>query len=191
MGQFMTFATLHHPPATPRRSPRARSRAYSLIEVLISLLIIQIIATFVMVSSSSLSDSSHLDQLDKRAIGCIRYARMLAMSSGQPCSVEFNQTAQTIKVFLGSSTTPVSNSMFPGGRCAINLASDQGVGGCTIGSVTNAATTGSQTVTAWVCTFGNLGTRTNAPSYSTPMTVTFNYGNASSILTIPNAGDPY
>jgi len=169
---------------------RRPSGAYSLIEMLIALLIIQIIASFVVVSIQSINGNSHMDQINKRVTGLLRYARMLAMSSGQPCNVDFSVANQTIKVYLGASTTPASNAMFPGGQCVINLNSDQGIAGVTITGLSTCAAVTVSGATVYRCTYGALGTRTSAPTFSLPMTVSFKYGKETSTLTVPNVGDP-
>jgi Tfp pilus assembly protein FimT len=181
----MLLSTGHLRPIRARRR-----RAYSLLEMIVVLLIIQMIAAFAMFSVATVANSGHLDLIRKRCIGAARYARMLAMSTGQPCNVDFNLTNGTIYVSLGASTTPVSNSLFAGGRCLMNLATDQGVAGTTITAVTNSATAPVPGSTVYRCTYGKLGTRTNAPDYTAPMTVTFTYGQSTTTLTIPNAGDP-
>ena len=165
-------------------------RAYSLIEALVALLIIQVIASLVFYSVQSAADSSHLDTVTKETIGALRYARMLSMSANVPVYIDFNTDAQTINVYLSTApTTPVANAMFPKGVCSFNLASDQGISGCKIGTITNCPTTVAGG-TIYRVTYSVLGTRTNAPSFATPMTVTFTYGNGSATLTIPNAGEP-
>ncbi|MGN6367831.1 MAG: pilus assembly FimT family protein [Phycisphaerae bacterium] len=172
-------------PITTYQSPRRR--AYSLIEALIALLIIQVIASLVFYSVQSTTDASHLDTMTKDTIGALRYARALSMSANLPVNVDFNTSAQTINVYLNTSTTPVANPMFPKGSCSFDLKNDQGIAGCKITSVTNCPTNGTN---IYRLTYSVLGTRTNAPSFATPMTVTFAYGGATATLTIPNAGDP-
>ena len=163
-------------------------RAYSLIEALIALLIIQIISTLVFYSVQNASDSSHLDTVTKETIGALRYARMLSMSANVPVYIDFNTTAETINVYLSTApTTPVANAMFPKGVCSFDLKNDQGIAGCKIGTVTNCPTAAAN---IYRVTYSVLGTRTNAPSFATPMTLTFTYGNGSATLTIPNAGEP-
>jgi Tfp pilus assembly protein FimT len=175
-------------PHSPRTSASRPIRAYSLIEALIALVIIQIVSTLVFVSVQTVSDSSHLDLLSKRTMGALRYARMLAMSSGQSVNADFDLNAQTIRVYLGAGTTPTANSLFPSGLCAVNLNTDQGIAGCKIAAVTNSPTNGTN---IYRCTYGRLGTRINATSFASPMTVSFTYGAGSAVLTIPNAGDAY
>ena len=77
--------------------------------------------------------------------------------------------------------------MFPKGACSFDLKNDNGIAGCSIAAVTNCPTNGAN---IYRLTYSVLGTRTNAPSFATPMTVTFTYGGGSATLTIPNAGDP-
>jgi prepilin-type N-terminal cleavage/methylation domain-containing protein len=170
------------------RFPRA---GYTLLEMLMALLIIQMISGFVLYSVSAANNGSRLDLLSKRATGALRYARMLAMSSGKTVNVDFNLTSQTINVYLGAATTPVSNALFPGGKCSMNLKSDQGLSGTAISAVSNAPAAPVAGATAYRVTYGVLGTRTNSPSFAQPATVTFTCGSGSATLTIPNAGDPY
>jgi len=187
-----TAATLPRPrnQRVLRAATRRAPGAYSLIEMLIALLIIQIIASFVAVSIQSINGAGHVDQVNKRLTGIIRYARMMAMSSGQPCHVDFSITNQTVKVFLGTSTTPVDNAMFPGGQCVLSLNSDQGIAGSKFTSIANCASTTVAGVTTYRCTFGALGTRTNAPTFNLPMTVNFKWGKENASVIIPNVGDP-
>jgi prepilin-type N-terminal cleavage/methylation domain-containing protein len=161
---------------------RHRTRAYTLIEALISLAIMAVVASLAICPLSSVNDSTRLDAALKRSTALLRYARMLAMSSGQPCSVEFNTTTQTIAVYLGTAATPAPNSLFAGNTCSLNLAADPAFAGVRISDITGAGSTPAR------FTYGILGTRT--PAASGTMTVTFACGNAVAALTIPAVGDP-
>jgi Tfp pilus assembly protein FimT len=177
----MTLATRNFPKTRP---PRARGRgAYSLVEALVVVSVLAVLTSLVICPLSSVNDSTRLDAAVKRSTALIRYARMLAMSSGQQCTVEFNATTQVINVYLGSATTPVSNSLFNGGACSLNLHTDPGVAGVCITGVTNAGTPAR-------ITYGVLGTRVNPPSYASSAVVSFACGAGAASLTIPNVGDP-
>jgi type II secretory pathway pseudopilin PulG len=173
-------------PAPFYRNPSTRTRAagaYTLIEAILCLAILSVITSLALVAVTSMNDSSRLDAVMKRSTAMLRYARMLAMSSGQPCTVEFNTTTQTIAVYLGSATTPAPNNLFANNACSLNLLTDPGVSGVRITDASNAGSPAR-------FTYGVLGTRLNPPSYDSPMVVSFTCGKGAATLTIPNAGDP-
>jgi prepilin-type N-terminal cleavage/methylation domain-containing protein len=169
----------------PQRSLSGKrsARAYTLIEALVCIAILSVITSLAVVPLASLNDSTRLDAVMKRSTSMLRYARMLAMSSGQPCSVEFNGNTQTIAVYLGSATTPAPNALFSNNSCSLNLLSDAGVSGVRISDISNGGSPAR-------FTYGTLGTRINPPTYASPMAVTFTCGKGAATLTIPNAGEP-
>jgi type II secretory pathway pseudopilin PulG len=154
-----------------------------LIEALAALAIMAVIAALAICPLSSVNDSTRLDAALKRSTAMLRYARMLAMSTGQPCSVEFNVTTQVIAVYLGSATSPVANSLFPGGVCSINLAADPALKGVRIADVGNPGGVPAR------LTYGILGTRANG-NIAAPMVVSFSCGQGEAQLTIPSVGEP-
>src|SRR4051794_878434 len=99
----------------PRPTRRRSRRAYSLIEMLITVLIIQIISGMVMVNVSNVQTNERLARACEQIVLALRYARLQAMSTGQPGGVEFNVASNTVRVFQGNAATTVSTSFIRGG----------------------------------------------------------------------------
>jgi prepilin-type N-terminal cleavage/methylation domain-containing protein len=162
------------------RPASRRRRGYSLLEMLITVLIIQIISGMVMVNTSSVQRTEKLQRTGQQMTVALRYARILAMSSGQPAGVEFDVTNNTFRVFQGTSATTVSNSMFASGSYSVNLNTDHDCGGVKIAdaSLTNAPTS------PFRVTFGTLGGTSNYGS------VAINYGGTTLWVSVPQVGEP-
>src|SRR5437870_2192120 len=82
----------------PSRHLRRWGRAYSLIEMLITVLIIQIISGMVMVNVSQVQTNERLARACEQIVLALRYARLQAMSTGQPGGVEFNVATNSVRV---------------------------------------------------------------------------------------------
>ena len=87
-------------PSTRRSAPAAR-RGYSLLEVLCVIVIIQLISGMVVVNVSNVQDNEKLSRASEQIIVAFRYARILAMSTGQPAGVEFDAVGNKVRVFQG------------------------------------------------------------------------------------------
>jgi Tfp pilus assembly protein FimT len=156
-----------------------RGRGYSLIEVLITVLIIQMLSGLVVVNVSSIQRSEKLSRAGQQVVVALRYARILAMSTGQPAGVEFNTVYNQIRVFQGASATTANNSLIKGGTYIIDFTTQADISGVTI---SNALISGDNTNPYWVV-FGTLGGTVNNGS------VALNYGGQRVTVQIPLVGD--
>jgi Tfp pilus assembly protein FimT len=154
--------------------------------MLITVFIIQIISVCAVMSVSHVEAGERTERAANEVVVALRYARMLAMSSGQIAGVEFDADNQNIRVFQGPSFATVPNSQMPGGLYIINLALQQDVKGVKVAS----ATLGSDAAAANVASpfrvvFGNMGGTGNSG------TVTLEYARHSStrIVNISAVGD--
>lgn len=141
----------------PRPSRLRPRRAYSLIEMLITILIIQIISGMVMVNVGSVQRTERLTRAAEQVMVALRYARILAMSTGESAGVEFNTTTHTFRVFQGAAATTVSNSMIPGGLYSISLATSHELNGVKINAVNIASGANPYRIT-----YGKLGGTLNS-----------------------------
>jgi Tfp pilus assembly protein FimT len=164
--------------ATPPR-PRHARRAYSLLEVLITVLIIQIISSMVLVNVSSVQSTERLTRAAEQIVIAMRYARMVAMTSGQSAGVEFDKSGNSFRVFQGSSAVTASNALMSGGTYAVDFDTEPNLSGVTIYDVSIA---GSST-NPYRVTFGNLGGTTNS-GY-----ITLSYGSNQKKIKVPLVGD--
>lgn len=163
---------------------RGHARAYSLLELLITVLIIQIISSMVVVNVSGVQAQERLQRAANQVITALRYARMLSMSSGQSCGVEFNQATNTIRVFQGASQTTVSDSTMPGGTYVIDLTNQRDISGVKIASCNFFTIT---TSNPYQLTFATLGHCTNGGTYAT---VVLSYGPSHAItVKVPVVGE--
>ena len=165
-----------------RRKAGKRRRAsggYSLIEMMITVLIIQMLSGLAMVNVSSIQRSEKLARAGQQVVVALRYARMVAMSSGQPAGVEFDTTTNRVRVFQGAAATTVSNSMIRGGTYVIDFNTQADVNGVTISNALIAADVANP---YWVV-FGTLGGTVNNGS------VNLNYGSQTVTVQIPLVGD--
>jgi Tfp pilus assembly protein FimT len=173
---FQGEVMIHAPPST-RRS--ARRRGYSLIEVLCTVLIIQIISGMVVVNVSSVQDNEKLSRAAEQIVVALRYARILAMSTGQPAGVEFDTATNQIRVFQGATATTVSNSQILGGTYLINLNTQADI--CNV-KVSSALLSNDNT-NPYQVIFGKLGGTLNN-GY-----VTLSYGSCTRTVNIPLVGE--
>lgn len=161
------------------RKPRKR-RGYSLLEVLITVLIIHIISGMVMVNVSNVQTSERLVRGGQEVISAVRYARILAMTSGQNAGVEFDTSTNRVRVFQGTAATTATNSMIPGGSYILDFGTQSEISGIRIAG---ASIVGS-TTNPYRVTFGTLGGTNNTGS------ITLSYGSQSKIVQMPAVGDP-
>jgi Tfp pilus assembly protein FimT len=148
--------------------------------VLITVLIIHIISGMVIVNVSGVQTSERLCRAGEEVIAAARYARMLAMTTGQIAGIEFDATTNQVRVFQGASATTAPNSMIPGGSYVINFNTRPEISGVRI----TAATIVGSTSNPYRVTFGNLGGTNNTGP------ITLSYGFQSKIVQIPAVGDP-
>ena len=158
---------------------RRRAKGYSLIEVLLTVLIIQIISGMIMVNVSDVQTNERLARSCEQIVLALRYARVQAMSTGQPVGVEFNVSGNSVRVFQGPSATTVSDSMIAGGTYVINLNNQAETSGVRLSGamISNDATD------PYRVTFSTLGGTSNN-GY-----VTLTYGGVTKTVQIPLVGE--
>lgn len=177
----MQSATIH------TSQKRLRRRAYTLIEMLLVVLIIQLISAMVVFNVTGDCDQQQLGSAAQQIIGAVRYARALAMSTGQPCGVQFNTTGDTVTCYDTGTYTPAASGLFASGQYIINFPQTANSSGVTITAVQNAGSGPS----TYNCLFGPLGNLADAPSDSLPVYVQLNCHGYTKTVTIPALGDPY
>jgi Tfp pilus assembly protein FimT len=164
---------------------RARARGYSLLEMLITVFIIQIISVCAVMSISHVEAGERTERAANEVVVALRYARMLAMSTGQSAGVEFDGDNQRIRVFQGPSCMTAANSQMPSGVYIINLTTQQDVKGVRVATAalgSDAAAT--NLASPYRVVFGNMGGTGNSGS------VTLQYAKASTrVVNISAVGE--
>jgi Tfp pilus assembly protein FimT len=143
-------------------------------------LIIHIISGIVVVNVSNIQTSEKLTRAGEEVIAAARYARMLAMTTGQNAGIEFDSSTNQVRVFQGASATTAANSLISGGSYILNFNTQSEVIGISI----SAATIVGSTTNPYRVTFGTLGGTNNTGS------ITLSYGSQSKIVQVPAVGDP-
>jgi len=161
----------------PRR--RHLRRAYSLIEMLITVLIIQIISGMIMVNVSNVQTNERLARACEQVVLALRYARLQAMSTGQPGGVEFNVASNNVRVFQGNAATTVSTTFIRGGTYVIDFANQAETSGVKL----TGALLSNDATDPYRVTFGNLGGTANN-GY-----ITLTYGGVTKTVQIPLVGE--
>jgi Tfp pilus assembly protein FimT len=162
--------------------------------MLITVLIIQIISGMVMVNVGSVQRTERLTRACEQVQIALRYARILAMSSGQQAGVEFDTSTNTFRVFQGPSFTTVSNSMIPSGTYAINLSTSPELSGVKISAATISGGSNPYRVI-----YGSLGGALNTPidvemsteRYGSAIAanITLNYGTQNMTVRVYQVGE--
>ncbi len=158
---------------------RRRKCGFTLIELLVTVLTIQVISAIVLVSVGNVEATERTDRAYNETIVALRYARMLAMTSGQSCGVEFDTQASRIRVFMGVAMTTVNNSQISGGSYIIDLKNQTNVRGVTLTGISIVG----DTTNPYQVWYGTLGQTNNTG------TVTFTYGTCTKTLNIPSVGE--
>jgi Tfp pilus assembly protein FimT len=172
-----------------RRPVSAGRRGYSLIEMLLTILLIQIIGGLVAVQVSSATATERTNYASQETISALRYARQLALSTGQPAGVSFDNTNQTITVFkrVNNQNVTVTNAALMGGQYVINLKTRANVSGTTVSNI-NLAGGGK------IVTYGLIGGTSAMPrglgSTANNGTITLKSGASTITILVPDAGEP-
>ncbi len=154
--------------------------------MLLVVLIIQLISAMVIFNVSSDCDQQQLSSAAQQIIGAVRYARALAMSTGQPCGVQFDTASDTVTCYDTSAYTPANSGLFASGKYIINFPQTSNSAGVVISAVQNAGAG-----PAYDCMFAPLGNLADAPTDSLPVYVQLNCHGYTKTVTIPALGDPY
>lgn len=186
----MVNATIQFKVCPPRgalsRRRRVAASGYTLIEMLLVVLILQIISAMVVVRVSAVTTQQELAAAAQQVVNAARYARMLAMSTGQTSGVQFDLTNQTITCYDNGSYAAAPCAMFGSNTYVLDLPTYTGLGGTTIKDVENCPATGQQ----YDCSYGPLGSLANADSDSLPVLVTLSLNGETRVVTIPALGEP-
>lgn len=145
-----------------------------------TVLIIQIVAAMVVANVSSVERSERLDRAAQEIVVAARYARMLAMSAGEPAGLEFDAATQRVRVWRGAAFTTATNSQMPGGVYVMDLGNKDNIEGVRLASLLLS----NVTTTPHRVTFSALGATSNN-GY-----ITLSYGGATRTVVIPIVGDP-
>ena len=120
----------------------------------------------------------------EQTVAALRYARLLAMSTGNSSGVEFNTALKTITVYTminGTQTfvaSPFTGSV--GGNYQINLATNQQA----VNGVAMAVSLPSDATNPYDCLYNALGATTNTG------TINFTYSQGKRVVTIAAVADP-
>ena len=161
----------------PHRHPR---RAFTIIEMLIVILIMSIVSVLGMDTISEFEAGQRAQRASLEILAFFRYARNLAMTTGNNAEVKLDTVNNTFAVYLMSNgtswdTTPYAQSMTSGGTMLINLNAERELSGVTM----SVAPT---TATAFI--YQPLGTCTVTG------VISFTFGSKVSTVTVPAVGDP-
>ena len=155
-------------------------RGFSALELLIVLIIMSIVAVLGIDSISHFEATQRADRTSRELLSFFRYARHLAMTTGNQAKVQLDTTNQTFAVYLQSNgttwdATPYTQAMASGGTMLMNLKTERELAGTTM-AVTPAANTS--------FVYQSLG------SFTSTGTITCTYGSYSKTLTVASVGDP-
>jgi prepilin-type N-terminal cleavage/methylation domain-containing protein len=162
------------------RPPRRSRRAFTVIEMMIVLLIMSIVSVLGMDTISEFEAGQRAQRASLEILAFFRYARTLAMTTGDNAEVQLDTTNNTFAVYLMSNgtswdATPYAQSMASGGTMLINLNTERELAGTVM-------TVSPTTATAFI--YQPLGTCTVTG------TIRFTFGGKVSTLTVPAVGDP-
>jgi prepilin-type N-terminal cleavage/methylation domain-containing protein len=163
-----------------RRTRSPHRRAFTAIEMLIVLLIMSIVSVLGMDTISEFEASQRAQRASLEILAFFRYARNLAMTTGNNAEVKLDTVNNTFAVYLMSNgttwdTTPYAQEMASGGTMLININSERELAGTTM-------TVAPTTATAFI--YQPLGTCTVTG------VISFTDGPKVSTVTVPAVGDP-
>jgi len=168
----------------PLRRLRARLRAYTLIELLVVLAILQLAAGMVAANVSAVQRSERLSRAGQQVVIALRYARILAMSSGQPAGVEFDTATHQFRVYQGVAATTAPNNLMPGGTYMIDFKKQPDVVGVNINGVSITNPNPAVPFTnPYKVAYGTFGTTKNNG------TITLKCNSQTITITIPTVGE--
>ncbi len=164
----------------PHPAARRGSRGFTLVEMIIVILILSIVYVMGMDTIATFEANQRADRAAREILAFFRFARQLAMTTGNNAKVQVNTAGNSFAVYLMSNGTtwdaaPYPQAMASGGTMKISLNTARELAGTTI-SVNPPATT------AFI--YQPLGTCTATG------TVTFTYATKTKSITIPAVGDP-
>ena len=170
--------------AIPRPAQRRRPLApgLTLVEVMATVVILGIGGTVALDAVSGSEANYRATRAAEETVAALRYARLLAMSTGNLCGVEFNSSLKTVSVYtmIGSTQTWVTN---PFGRATgstyqIQLATDPA-----LLNVAMSVNMPSDATNPYDCVYNQLGATTNTG------TIKFTYAQGQSTVTIASVAD--
>jgi type II secretion system protein H len=155
-----------------------RQAGFTLIEILIVVLILAITATAGMDAIANTDATMRANRAGREVVAALRYARMMATTTGGVYGVEFDTTNKRFQVFKTTGSSVVNQTLTGGGTYVINLNSQELMGNVMTVSIANDATN------PYDLTYSAMGSTSNSG------TVVFTYGGHTSTVTIPAVGDP-
>lgn len=170
--------------ATSLQTTSGKRCGFTTVEMLVCLIILALVSKVVVDVISRTEANARADRAARETMAAIRFARNLAMTTGNSSGVEFNTTTNKVQVYtMISGTQTWVTAAFVGsgksGRYEIDLANDREVKG-----VTMTVTIATDTTNPYSVLFTPLGATKNTG------TVRFNYSGTSKTLTIPALADP-
>jgi len=165
------------------RIRRVRAAGFTLLDVLLTLLILAIATAISLDAIANTEAGFRADRAARETITALRYARTLAMTTGNASGVEFDTTQKKIKVYtvINGTQTWVTNPVIgtSGNLYQIDLVNSAEVAG--VGMSVNIPT---DTTNPYDCLFNQLGATTNVG------TATFTFGQGTRTVTITALADP-
>jgi Tfp pilus assembly protein FimT len=149
--------------------------------VLVVVVVLGIVANIGLDAISAADANFRADRAARETLAALRYARWLAMSSGNTCGVEFDTAQKKIKVYtlINGTQTWVTSPFGKSATYLIDLANNSEVANVAMGVAIP-----SRAANPYDCAFTTLGSTVNTG------TVTFTYGRGRKAVTIVPVGDP-
>lgn len=165
---------------------RHQSKAFTLMDIMITVVILGITAALASGVIAHTEANQRADHAARETLIALRYARTLALSTGNPSGVEFDTTQKLIRVYTMLPPTPTKTwvtSPLDGGRNGgyfeIDLVNNREVANVTM--TVNIAT---DTTNPYNCLFDARGSTKNIG------TIVFNVGTGKRTLTLSALADP-
>jgi Tfp pilus assembly protein FimT len=157
--------------------------------MLLTILLIQVIGAMVSVQVSEAASAQKVNYAAQETVSALRYARQLAVTTGNPAGVTFDDVNKTVTVFkrVGTQNVTVTNTALRGGQYVINFKTQPNLAGAGIKTINLSG--GGKTVT-----YGVIGGTSGMPrglgSTNNNGNITLISGNTTSVIVIPDAGEP-
>ena len=152
--------------------------------MMLAVLILGIVSVLGIDAIAESEANRRADRAARETVSALRYARTLAMSTGNPSGVEFDTTLHLVRVYtrINNVQTWVRNPAASGGNgnlYQIDLVNTREVAGVALAvSIPTAATN------PYDCVFNQLGATTNVG------TIIYTYGKSKCVVTIAALADP-
>ena len=169
--------------AQPQRGLPHAARAFTLVDVLLTVLILGIASAIGFDAIAESEANFRADRAARETITALRYARTLALTTGNPSGVEFDNTLRLVRVYsmINNVQTWVTNPLSGGGSnlYQIDLSNTREVAG--VAMVVNIPT---DATNPYDCQISPLGSTSNIG------TITYSFGRGRRVVTITALGEP-